>query len=167
MKRGWAASFLVSAVIALAMWTNIAESRATPDTGAIKLCYANVDVRPWHYRRGGGLDFQLLDRVGNRAGVSFQYEAMSWPACLERLRARQVDGAFGEDFAAQEDIREFASANRLHAEGESTTYLVLTPDLAERRPEVAKRIRESIETVRASAAYLVLERQTLNIRGKA
>lgn len=164
MKRGWVASLL--ATVALIAWMNVSESRAAPEAVTVRLCYENVDVRPWHYRRGGGLDFQLLDRAAGTASVTFQYEAMPWQACLERLRANQVDGAFGEDFAMLPALG-LGAGQRLHAGGQGATYLVLASEFAGRRPELVERIQESVETVRRSAAYQILERQTLFVLGDA
>lgn len=174
MKRGWVASLVMTGVIALAAWANTAESRAAPETVAVRLCYEDVDVRPWRYRRGGGLDFQLLDRAGKRAGVSFQYEAMPWQECLARLRANEVDGVFGENFPMEASLGDsYASgrrpdaSSRLHLDSENTSHLVLAREFSNRRPELAKHIWQSIEAVRASAAYQILERQTLTMLGKA
>lgn len=164
---------MLAAAIGLGAWLNVADCLAAPDMAALKLCYDDVDVRPWRYRHGGGLDFQLLERAGKRAGISFEYEAQPLHVCLTKLSAGQVDGILGGSSisGASADSpkagRFKAGASMLlHMDGESASYLVLSSALAVRIPELPARLRQSVEAVRASAAYRTLERQTLAMLGR-
>lgn len=61
---------------------------------SITLCYEDRDLRPWRYRNGGGLNFQLLESAARQTGLVVRYEVNSWQRCLARLREGEVDGAF-------------------------------------------------------------------------
>ena len=65
---------------------------------SITLCFERQDVRPWRTLDGGGLNFELLNEVARRTGVTFDYQSMPWKRCLEQLRSNQVDGAFAVSF---------------------------------------------------------------------
>lgn len=65
---------------------------------SITLCFERQDVRPWRTLDGGGLNFELLNEVARRVGVTFDYQSMPWKRCLEQLRANQVGGAFAVSF---------------------------------------------------------------------
>lgn len=167
MKRSWVAGVLVTTAIGVGTWPLVSESRAA-SAKVVTLCYGDVDVRPWRYRKGGGLDFQLLERVGKEAGVSFRYEATPWERCLARLQDSEVDGVLGGSLTAnrlsdgQRAGAESPGAGKsLRLDSEYPSYLALSPGFVTRRPELAQRISESVDTVRASAAYQILERQML------
>lgn len=65
---------------------------------SITLCFERQDVRPWRTLDGGGLNFELLNEVARRTGITFDYQSMPWKRCLEQLRSNQVDGAFAVSF---------------------------------------------------------------------
>lgn len=64
----------------------------------LTLCAEAADVRPWRTRDHQGLNFTLLNRAAKLAGVSFKYETTTWPRCLAKLKAGEVDGAFAASF---------------------------------------------------------------------
>ncbi len=66
--------------------------------GTVKLCMEDRDIRPWITRDGGGLNVVLLDRVASALGLRFEYQRLPWKRCLDKLKANQVDGAFGASF---------------------------------------------------------------------
>jgi hypothetical protein len=168
MKQSWAAGLIVTAAFTVVAWANVADHKTAPAMVVLRLCYENLDIRPWQYRRGGGLDVQLLDRAAMRAGLSIQYEATLRQDCLARLGANEVDGVFGELFSTESQAalgsfaaQKLAAAKRLHVNGEQVSYLVLSDELTRRRPELVKIMMQSVESVRTSASYQILERQTL------
>lgn len=173
MKHGWLASLVLMAAIGLGIWANVSESRAAFGTAVVRLCYDDVDSVPWRYRRGGGLDFQLLERAGKKAGVSFQFEAMPQQSCLARLVAGEVDGAMSEQVGRDLLLHENDTSRprrmgsmRLHSEGQIPSYLVFSPQYAEHHPQSINEIGQSIAAVRASATYQILERQILTLLGE-
>lgn len=66
--------------------------------GLVKLCMEDRDIRPWITRDGGGLNVVLLDRVAATLGIHIEYQRLPWKRCLDKLKANQVDGAFGASF---------------------------------------------------------------------
>ncbi len=64
----------------------------------ITLCFERQEVSPWRTLDGGGLNFELLNEVARRTGVTFDYQSMPWKRCLEQLKANQVGGAFAVSF---------------------------------------------------------------------
>lgn len=172
MRQSWAAGFLITVACAAVAGLNVGESRAAPETPVVRLCYEDVDAPPWRYRRGGGLDVQLLERAAKRAGVSFQYETMPWQSCLARLRANQIDGVFGQASLSEESGSRDGDAGPGHALDHrqrlgtgNSSYLLLSDEVARRRTELSTAISQSIEAVRASASYRILERHTLALLG--
>lgn len=101
MRRRLAASLLLTIVIGGGSWLHAKDSRAAPER-AITLCHEDADVRPWRYRKGGGLNFQLIERAANRAGVRIHYQALPWKRCLASLQANEVDGIFAGSFRREQ-----------------------------------------------------------------
>lgn len=66
--------------------------------GPLKLCMEDRDIRPWITRDGSGLNVVLLDRVAATLGLRIEYQRLPWKRCLDKLKANQVDGAFGASF---------------------------------------------------------------------
>ena len=64
----------------------------------VTLCYERADVRPWRTQAGEGLNFDLLRLVGERAGVTFNFQSMPFKRCLAQLKANAVDGVFAVSF---------------------------------------------------------------------
>lgn len=65
----------------------------------ITLCFERQEVLPWRTLNGGGLNFELLNQVATRLGITFDYQSMPWKRCLEQLKANEVGGAFAVSFA--------------------------------------------------------------------
>ncbi|MES2324173.1 MAG: transporter substrate-binding domain-containing protein [Pseudomonadota bacterium] len=65
----------------------------------ITLCFERQEVLPWRTLTGGGLNFELLNQVATRLGITFEYQSMPWKRCLEQLKANEVGGAFAVSFA--------------------------------------------------------------------
>jgi polar amino acid transport system substrate-binding protein len=89
-------SCLLLACSALASGAAHAADPRPPTT--LKLCFERQQVLPWRTLGGAGLNFELLDEVARRTGVSFDYRSMPWKRCLEQLKANEVDGAFAVSF---------------------------------------------------------------------
>jgi polar amino acid transport system substrate-binding protein len=68
---------------------------------SIPLCFEREEVLPWRTLDGGGLNFELLNEVARRTGVSFDYQSMPWKRCLAQLKANQVSGAFALSFSSE------------------------------------------------------------------
>lgn len=82
--------------------------RAQAAGQTLTLCFERRDVLPWRTIDHRGLNFELLDEVSRRTGVTFVYRAMPWKRCLEELKANTVDGAFSVSFnPGREEIAAF------------------------------------------------------------
>ncbi|WP_020654264.1 substrate-binding periplasmic protein [Massilia niastensis] len=81
--------------LVLSVWCALARA-AGP--GSVTLCFERQAVAPWRTLDGGGLNFDLLNEVARRTGVSFDYQSMPWKRCLEQLKTNQVSGAFAVSF---------------------------------------------------------------------
>lgn len=99
VRSGWVIRIAAVAVLAASFYA-IAGNAASRPASVVTLCYEDQDVRPWRYRDGGGLNFQLLDSAARQAGIILRYEATSWRRCLARLRDNEVDGIFAASFRA-------------------------------------------------------------------
>jgi polar amino acid transport system substrate-binding protein len=67
----------------------------------VPLCFERQEVLPWRTLDNGGLNFELLNEVGRRIGVVFDYQSMPWKRCLAQLKANQVGGAFAVSFSKE------------------------------------------------------------------
>jgi polar amino acid transport system substrate-binding protein len=65
----------------------------------LSLCFENKAVLPWRTTDQGGLNFELLKRVGAKLDVTFDYQLLPWKRCLAKLKANEVDGAFTVSFS--------------------------------------------------------------------
>lgn len=70
-------------------------------TETITLCLENADVHPWRTKEGGGLNIDLLNQVGKRLDLRFDYQGMPWKRCLTELKSDAVRGAIGASFKAE------------------------------------------------------------------
>ncbi|MTW13573.1 transporter substrate-binding domain-containing protein [Pseudoduganella eburnea] len=61
----------------------------------LRLCYEDVDQRPWSTPSGKGLNFELLKRVETLLNEHFTYTPKPWKRCLSELKLGQVDGVIG------------------------------------------------------------------------
>lgn len=61
----------------------------------LRLCFEDVDQRPWSTPDGKGLNFELLRRVESHLNEQFTYAAKPWKRCLSELKAGQVDAVVG------------------------------------------------------------------------
>ncbi len=88
--RRWLAWMLLAAVSATAA-----------EKGELTFCYENENIRPWQYRDGTGLNFELLDRVAARLGLHFRYQAAPWKRCLLDLKGNMVSGVLDASFKTE------------------------------------------------------------------
>ncbi|HRE18462.1 MAG TPA: transporter substrate-binding domain-containing protein [Rhodocyclaceae bacterium] len=86
MKRAW--MLLLLSLLPLPL---VAET-------SLKVCFEGEDVRPWRYKDGSGLNFELLNRVAKRAGVVFVFETTPWRRCFADMQQGQVAGVLGASF---------------------------------------------------------------------
>lgn len=61
----------------------------------LRLCFEDVDQRPWSTPGGKGLNFELLKRVQSHLGEQFHFAAKPWKRCLSELKLGQVDAVIG------------------------------------------------------------------------
>lgn len=61
----------------------------------LRLCFEDVDQRPWSTPGGKGLNFELLKRVELRLNEQFIYSPKPWKRCINELRLGQVDAVVG------------------------------------------------------------------------
>jgi polar amino acid transport system substrate-binding protein len=94
MQRFFTIGFLVSTL--LAGGPVLAAGKPS-----VPLCFERQEVLPWRTLDGGGLNFELLNEVGRRVGVQFDYQSMPWKRCLAQLKANQVGGAFAVSFSQE------------------------------------------------------------------
>jgi polar amino acid transport system substrate-binding protein len=87
--------------LVLLAWCALCAGPAWAASQVLTLCFERQQVLPWRTLDGHGLNFELLEEVGRRTGVKFEYQSMPWKRCLEQLRANQVDGAFAASFNAE------------------------------------------------------------------
>lgn len=64
----------------------------------LDFCVEDRDVRPWRSTEGKGLNYELLDRVAVRLGMTFRYRMMPWKRCLDELKSNRVHGTVGASF---------------------------------------------------------------------
>lgn len=95
---------------------------------SVTLCYEAQDVLPWRTEKGGGLNFELLQLVGQRLDVHFDFQSIPWKRCLAQLKANAVDGAFAVSYKPdRREIGEYPgggnadAAKRMHTD----TYVLL------------------------------------------
>lgn len=67
----------------------------------VALCFEREQVPPWRDQHGGGLNFELLKLVAERADIVFEFHSMPWKRCLAQLGANQMGGAFSVSHLAQ------------------------------------------------------------------
>ena len=65
----------------------------------LRLCFESATIQPWRTAEGRGLNFELLQHVGQQIGQPFAYQALPWKRCLASLQANEVDGAFAASFS--------------------------------------------------------------------
>lgn len=61
----------------------------------LRLCYEDVDQRPWSTPGGTGLNFELLKKVELLLNEQFTYSPKPWKRCLSELKLGQVDAVIG------------------------------------------------------------------------
>ncbi len=61
----------------------------------LRLCFEDVDQRPWSTPDGKGLNFELLKRVELLLNEQFTYSPKPWKRCLNELKLGQVDAVVG------------------------------------------------------------------------
>ncbi|KQV44917.1 ABC transporter substrate-binding protein [Duganella sp. Root336D2] len=61
----------------------------------LRLCFEDVDQRPWSTPDGKGLNFELLKRVELLLNEQFIYSPKPWKRCLNELKLGQVDAVVG------------------------------------------------------------------------
>lgn len=77
----------------LALMTGMAAHAAKEPP--LRLCFEDVDQRPWSTPRGKGLNFELLKRVEIHLNEQFIYSPKPWKRCLSELKLGQVDAVVG------------------------------------------------------------------------
>jgi polar amino acid transport system substrate-binding protein len=82
-----------SLCVLLALVTGMASHAATQPP--LRLCFEDVDQRPWSTPAGKGLNFELLKRVEIHLNEHFIYSPKPWKRCINELRLGQVDGVIG------------------------------------------------------------------------
>ncbi len=82
-----------SLCVLLALLTGMAAHAAKGPP--LRLCYEDVDQRPWSTPSGSGLNFELLKRVELLLNEQFTYSPKPWKRCLSELKLGQVDGVIG------------------------------------------------------------------------
>jgi len=84
------------------LWMLLAAAgTAAAEKGELTFCYENENIRPWQYRDGTGLNFELLDRVAARLGLHFRYQAAPWKRCLLDLKGNMVSGVLDASFKTE------------------------------------------------------------------
>jgi polar amino acid transport system substrate-binding protein len=61
----------------------------------LRLCFEDVDQRPWSTPNGKGLNFDLLNRVKLLLNEQFIYSAKPWKRCLSELKSGHIDAVIG------------------------------------------------------------------------
>src|SRR6185295_13422297 len=79
--------------VLLALWTGTAAHAAKEPP--LRLCFEDVDQRPWSTPDGKGLNFELLKRVELLLNEHFIYSPKPWKRCLSELKIGQVDAVVG------------------------------------------------------------------------
>jgi polar amino acid transport system substrate-binding protein len=64
----------------------------------LRLCYEPIDVPPWRYANGSGLNYELLTRVAKRIDVQLELQPLPWKRCIEYLKSNLVHGAIAMSF---------------------------------------------------------------------
>ena len=103
-----------------------APCRAAPEP-PLRLCFEDVEQRPWSQPDASGLNFDLLRRVQSLLNEHFIFLAKPWKRCLSELRLGQVDGVVGA--ADSTDRRAFARIPQL-ADGREDGTRALFEDQA-------------------------------------
>lgn len=67
----------------------------------LRLCFESATIQPWRTADGKGLNFELLQHVGQQVGQAFAYQALPWKRCLASLQANELDGAFAASFSPE------------------------------------------------------------------
>lgn len=80
----------------------------------VSLCFERVDVLPWRTANGGGLNFELLKMVEQRANVRFDYQGMPWKRCLAQIKDNAVDGVFAISYKPdRHDVGEYPGGQQI------------------------------------------------------
>ena len=82
-----------SLCVLLALMTGMAAHAAKGPP--LRLCFEDVDQRPWSTPGGKGLNFELLKRIEVLLNEQFSYAPKPWKRCLSELRLGQVDAVIG------------------------------------------------------------------------
>ena len=82
-------------------WALLATAAAAADRRELTFCYENENIRPWQYRDGSGLNFELLDRVAARLGLNFRYRTAPWKRCLLELKNNTLSGVLDASFKVE------------------------------------------------------------------
>lgn len=61
----------------------------------LRLCFEDVDQRPWSTPGGKGLNFELLRRVEAHLNEQFIFSPKPWKRCMSELKLGQVDAVIG------------------------------------------------------------------------
>jgi polar amino acid transport system substrate-binding protein len=78
-------------VLALLTGMNAHAAKEPP----LRLCFEDVDQRPWSTPGGSGLNFELLKRVAHHLNEQFIFSPKPWKRCLSELKLGQVDAVVG------------------------------------------------------------------------
>lgn len=82
-----------SLCVLLALLTGVAAHAG--QSPPLRLCFEDVDQRPWSTPGGKGLNFELLKRVELLLNEQFIYSPKPWKRCLSELKIGQVDAIVG------------------------------------------------------------------------
>ena len=94
------ASFAFAALLACAALAAPATAQQLP-TRTLTLCFEDIDVPPWRSLDHSGLNFELLNEAGRRAGIRLSYVAKPWQRCQSELRSNRVDGMFALSYVPE------------------------------------------------------------------
>ena len=101
-------------LLALSLLSPAAQAAGGKET--VALCFEQQDVLPWRTKQGGGLNFALLNMVGQRLDIRFDYRAVPWKRCLAELKTNAVDGAFAVSYKPdRRELGEYPGGQQIDA----------------------------------------------------
>lgn len=84
--------------ICAALLLVLAGAASSAHAETLRFCYEPIDVPPWRYANGTGLNYELLTRVAKRLDVQLELQALPSKRCIEYLKSNTVHGTIAMSF---------------------------------------------------------------------
>lgn len=100
------------ALVRLATGVLLLITAGATSAAPVKLCFDDVDSKPWSTPARTGLNFVMLDLVSKQTGAEFSFTSLPWKRCLEAVGAGKQDGAIAVSFtSARQQLGVFPKRN--------------------------------------------------------